>query len=129
MAFETILTDELIEKYTSAGHWVDRTITDYLDDWAERTPDKVAFIDSRREVSYGQLRSEVDRCALGLLELGIQPGDVVSFQLPNWIDWVILHYACTRIGVVNNPLIPIYRAREVGFMVGLAESKLVVVPR
>lgn len=129
MAFETILTDELIEKYTSAGHWVDRTITDYLDDWAERTPDKVAFIDSRREVTYGQLRSEVDRCALGLLELGIQPGDVVSFQLPNWIDWVILHYACTRIGVVSNPLIPIYRAREVGFMVGLAESKLVVVPR
>ena len=64
MAFETILTDELIEKYTSAGHWVDHTITDYLDDWAEHTPDKVAFIDSRREVSYGQLRSEVDRCAL-----------------------------------------------------------------
>ena len=129
MAFETILNDELIEKYTSGGYWVDRTITDYLDDWAERTPDKVAFIDSRREVTYGQLRAEVDRCALGLLELGIQPGDVVSFQLPNWIDWVVLHYACTRIGVVSNPLIPIYRAREVGFMVGLAESKLVVVPR
>ncbi|WP_353510556.1 AMP-binding protein [Intrasporangium sp.] len=129
MAFETILDDELIEKYTSAGHWVDRTITDYLDEWAERTPDKVAFIDSRREVTYRQLRAEVDRCALGLLELGIQPGDVVSFQLPNWIDWVVLHYACTRIGVVSNPLIPIYRAREVGFMVGLAESRLIVVPR
>ena len=31
MAFETILNDELIEKYTRAGYWVDRTITDYLD--------------------------------------------------------------------------------------------------
>ncbi len=71
----------------------------------------------------------MDRCALGLLELGIRPGDVVSFQLPNWIDWVVLHYACTRIGAVSNPLIPIYREREVGFMVGLAESKLIVVPR
>jgi cyclohexanecarboxylate-CoA ligase len=129
MSFDTILTPEKIEEYTSAGYWVNRTITDYLDEWADRTPDKVAFIDSRREITYAALRREVDRCALGLLELGLEPGDVVSFQLPNWIDWVVLHYACTRIGVVNNPLIPIYREREVGFMVGLAQSKLVVVPR
>lgn len=129
MSFDTILTPELIEKYTSAGYWADRTITDYLDEWTERTPDKVAFIDSRREITYAALRAEVDRCALGLLELGITSGDVVSFQLPNWIEWVVLHYACTRIGAVSNPLIPIYREREIGFMVGLAGSKLVVVPR
>src|SRR5690606_25452301 len=100
MTFETILDDELVTKYTDAGYWVDHTITDYLDEWAERTPDKVAFIDSRREITYAGLRHEADRCALGLLELGVEPGDVVSFQLPNWIDWVILHYACTRISVV-----------------------------
>jgi glutaryl-CoA dehydrogenase/cyclohexanecarboxylate-CoA ligase len=129
MTFETRLNDELIAKYTDAGFWVNRVITDYLDEWAERTPDKIAFIDSRREVTYAALRAEADRCALGLLELGIEPGDVVSFQLPNWIDWVVLHYACTRIGAVSNPLIPIYREREVAFMVGLAGSKLIVVPR
>ena len=129
MSFDTILTPERIEECTSAAYWVDRTITDYLDEWTERTPEKTAFIDSRREITYAALRREVDRCALGLLELGLQPGDVVSFQLPNWIDWVVLHYACTRIGVVSNPLIPIYREREIAFMVGLAQSKLVVVPR
>jgi cyclohexanecarboxylate-CoA ligase len=129
MTFETILTPEKIDEYTSAGYWVDRTISDYLDEWAEQTPDKVAFVDSRRQITYAALRREVDRCALGLLEMGLEPGDVVSFQLPNWIDWVVLHYACTRIGVISNPLIPIYREREVGFMVGLAQSKLVVVPR
>jgi cyclohexanecarboxylate-CoA ligase len=129
MSFETILTSEKVEEYTTAGYWVDRTITDYLDEWADRTPDKVAFVDAHRQITYAALRSEVDRCALGLLELGIEPDDVVSFQLPNWIEWVVLHYACTRIGAVSNPLIPIYREREVGFMVGLAKSKLVVVPR
>jgi cyclohexanecarboxylate-CoA ligase len=71
----------------------------------------------------------VDRCALGLLELGTAPGDVVSFQLPNWIEWIVLHYAASRIGAISNPLIPIYREREVGFMVGLARSKVIVVPR
>jgi cyclohexanecarboxylate-CoA ligase len=128
MGFETILTPELVDEYTSQGFWVDRTITDYLDEAASRTPDKTAFVDSRREISYGELKRAVDHCALGLLELGVTPGDVVSFQVPNWVEWVVVHYAATRIGAVSNPLIPIYRQREVGFMVGLAESKVIVVP-
>lgn len=129
MTFETILTPALVEKYTAAGYWKNRVITDYLDEWAERTPDKLAFVDPRREITYAQLKAESDRCALGLLELGVQPGDVVSFQLPNWIEWIVLHYAVSRIGAISNPLIPIYREREVGFMVGLAQSKVLVVPR
>jgi cyclohexanecarboxylate-CoA ligase len=129
MSFETVLTPEKIDEYTRQGYWVNRTITDYLDEMVHRRPDKIAFVDSRRQVTYGQLKQEVDRCALGLLELGVRPGDVVSFQLPNWIEWVVVHYAATRIGAVSNPLIPIYRAREVGFMVGLAQSKVIVVPK
>jgi cyclohexanecarboxylate-CoA ligase len=129
MTFQTILTQQRIDEHTRAGHWVGRTITDYLDEVAASTPDKVAFIDPRRTITYGELRRDVDRCALGLLALGVAPGDVVSFQLPNWIEWVVLHYAATRIGAISNPLIPIYREREVGFMVGLAKSKLIVVPR
>jgi cyclohexanecarboxylate-CoA ligase len=107
---------------------VNRTITDYLDEVAAATPDRTAFIDPRRRVTYAELRREVDRCALGLLELGVGPGDVVSFQLPNWIEWVVVHYAATRIGAISNPLIPIYRKREVAFMVGRARSKVVAVP-
>jgi len=128
MTFETILTPELISTYTSEGFWLDRTITDYLDEWAASSPDKVAFVDARRQITYAALKAEVDHAALGLLELGVQPGDVVSFQLPNWIEWVVVHFAATRIGAVSNPLIPIYRAREIGFMVGLAESKVLIVP-
>lgn len=128
MAFDTILTDEQIKKYTEQGYWIGKTITDYLDDAAARTPDKAAFVDARGEISYRELKQQVDRCALGLLELGVQAGDVVSFQLPNWIEWIVLHYAASRIGAISNPLIPIYREREVGFMVGLAKSKVIVVP-
>jgi len=129
MSFATILNDEQIEAHTRAGYWVNRTITDHLDEVAAATPDKTAFIDSRRTITYGSLKREVDRCALGLLELGVEPGDVVSFQLPNWIEWIVVHYAASRIGAISNPLIPIYREREVGFMVGLARSKVLVVPQ
>ena len=129
MTFETILTPELIEEYTSAGYWQNRVITDFLDEWAARTPGKLAFVDAHREITYAELKEQVDRCALGLLELGVRPGEVVSFQLPNRIEWIIVHYAVTRIGAVSNPLIPIYREREVGFMVSLAESRVLIIPR
>ncbi|PZH09053.1 cyclohexanecarboxylate-CoA ligase [Streptomyces sp. NTH33] len=128
MTFETALTPERIERCTRQGFWRGRIITDFLDEAAARTPDKTAFIDPRRQTSYGRLREEVDRCAQGLLGLGVGPGDVVSFQLPNWVEWVVVHLAATRIGAISNPLIPIYREREVGFMVGLAKSKVIVVP-
>src|SRR6476659_273645 len=128
MTFQTILTPETVGEYTAAGYWSDRIITDFLDEAADRTPDKTAAIDARRQVTYAELVAEVDRAALGFLELGVRPGDVISFQLPNWIEFLVVHFAATRIGAVSNPLIPIYRDREVGFMVKLAESKLIVVP-
>jgi non-ribosomal peptide synthetase component F len=80
MAFETILTQAQIDQYTSQGYWLDRIITDYLDDVAARTPDMMAAIDPRGQITYRDLKRLSDRAALGLLELGIGPGDVVSFQ-------------------------------------------------
>lgn len=129
MSFQTNLDESRIDAMTAAGYWPNQVLTDHLDRVAEATPDKLAFKDSRRTITYAQLRSDVDRAALGLLELGVRPGDVVSHQLPNWIEFLVVHLACVRIGAISNPLIPIYREREVGFMVRLAESKVVVVPR
>jgi cyclohexanecarboxylate-CoA ligase len=126
---DTIVTRDRIDLYTSQGFWQNRLITDCLDEVAGATPDKVAAVDARGQLTYGELKRLSDRAALGLLELGIAPGDVVSYQLPNWTEFLVLHYAVSRIGAVNNPLIPIYRDREVGFMVGLAKSKLIVVPQ
>ena len=122
-------TDEKIEDYLEQGHWTNEVITDRLDAVAAATPDRIAAIDPRGQLTYGELKRRSDRAALGLLELGVRPGDVVSYQLPNWTEFLVLHHAATRIGAVNNPLIPIYRDREVGFMVGLAESKVLVIPQ
>lgn len=129
MSFQTLLSPERIARETEAGYWRGKVITDFLDEYAAATPDKVAFVDSRREITFAELKVEVDTVARGLRAKGVGSGDVVSFQLPNWIEWSVVHYAATRIGAISNPLIPIYREREVGFMVGLARSKVVVVPQ
>lgn len=126
MGFETILTDEYKEKYHSV--WANKTILDYLHEAIKNTPDKVALIDKKSRYTFQEVGKLVDRVALGLYEFGLRKGEVISFQLPNWNEFVILHLAATRIGAVSNPLIPIYRDREIGYMVKHAESKILVVP-
>lgn len=126
MSFETILTEEYLKKNESI--WPNKTILDYLNQAIEWNPEKIALIDKKSRYTYGELGKLVDRVALGLLELGLKKGDVISFQLPNWNEFVILHFAVTRIGAISNPLIPIYRDREIGYMVKMAESKMIVVP-
>jgi cyclohexanecarboxylate-CoA ligase len=59
MSFETILTQQRIDTHTRDGYWLGRTITDYLDEAAAATPDKVAFTDSRRAITYAGLRADL----------------------------------------------------------------------
>lgn len=126
MKFETILTDAY--KRTFAADWPNRTLVSVLKERTRQFPDKVAMIDRNRSFTYRQFSEMVDRVALGLQAHGVGQGDVVSFQLPNWNEFMILHYAATRIGAISNPLIPIYRDREISYMVREAESKVLVIP-
>ncbi|MBZ0148246.1 MAG: AMP-binding protein, partial [Pseudorhodoplanes sp.] len=47
---------------------------------------------------------------------------------PNWWQFVALHLAAARIGAISNPLMPIFRERELLHMLGLAESKVLIIP-
>ncbi|MFJ8260750.1 AMP-binding protein [Rummeliibacillus sp. NPDC094406] len=126
MKFEMAIQDSYIEQNQSL--WPNKTILNYLNDAIQKYPNKVAIIDKKSRYTYAELGKMVDRVALGLLELGIKKDDVISIQLPNWNEFIILHYAITRIGAITNPLIPIYREREISYMVSLVESKMIVIP-
>ena len=53
---------------------------------------------------------------------------VVSWQLPSRIDTVVLSVALSRLGAVQNPIIHLYREREVGFALRQTGSRLFFVP-
>jgi cyclohexanecarboxylate-CoA ligase len=129
MTAESLFAPDVVERYVEAGYWPNTTICTYLDAARRQTPDKTAVVDPFGRLTYADLGRLVDRLALSLLDLGIETGDVVSFQLPNWHQFVIVQYALSRIGAVGNPLIPIYRHRELRFMLTLAASKVMIIPR
>jgi len=126
MTYQTLLTDAYKEKYSDI--WPQKTILDYLNDAIDKHPTKTAIIDRNSRYTYEELGKMVDRVALGLKHYGVGKNDVVSIQLPNWNEFVILHYAVTKLGAVTNPLIPIYREREIGYMVDAVKSKVIVIP-
>lgn len=117
------------------GAWNDRIITEDLDAAVVSTPDRQALVaynvgdDARTVLSYRELDRIVTRMAAGLASLGVDKSEVVSCQLPNWWQMTALHLACARIGTILNPLMPIFRERELGFMLGHAHSRVLVVPK
>ncbi|MGQ4807983.1 Medium-chain fatty-acid--CoA ligase [Candidatus Entotheonellaceae bacterium PAL068K] len=129
MSTDPLFAPDVIQQYTRSGPWPSKTICTYLDAAIQRHPEKTAIVDPFGRLSYAELGRLSDRLALAFLNLGIDTGDVVSFQLPNWNQFVIVQYALSRLGVVSNPLIPIYRQRELRFMLQLTASKVMILPQ
>lgn len=134
MSFETQTPPDRIAYFRDSGLWPDRLLTAYLDAAVAAHPKRTAVVgyDSQRgarhALDYAELRRVADRIALGLVAHGIGPGDVVAAQLPNAWQFNALTLACVRIGAIVNPLMPIFRHRELSFMLSFGEAKAVVVP-
>jgi acyl-CoA synthetase (AMP-forming)/AMP-acid ligase II len=106
-----------------------RTLWELATKRATETPDARMVIDERGEsMTFAQFVGAAERAAAGLAAMGIGEGDVVSWQLPSWPESMVLVGALSRLGVIQNPIIPIYREREVGFITKQAKSKLLIVP-
>jgi len=135
MQFDPILPPARVKAMKSQGYWSDLILIDYFERCLAEVPDKTAIVDfnsmsqTESRLTYRDLAARVDCIAVGLMQLGVDKNDVVSCQLPNWWQFTALTLACGRIGAVINPMMPIFREREVKFMLGLAESKVFVVPR
>ena len=96
---------------------------------AEATPDALAAVDEDgRTLTWAEAKAGAERAAAGLARMGIGAGDVVSWQLPTWLESKLLVLALARLGAIQNPMLPIYREREVGFITRQAKAKLLVVP-
>jgi len=135
MEFDAILLPPRRARMVAQGFWHDRTINDDLDACVAACPDKLALTAVQVETgattrfSYRELARMADRIAVGLARLGVGRNDVVACQLPNWWQFTLTYLACSRIGAVLNPLMHIFRERELSFMLRHGEAKVMIVPK
>ena len=106
-----------------------RTYWEAIQARASATPDNPLTIEPDGTVmTFAGFRGAAERVAAGLADMGIAAETRVSWQLPNGRAALILSAALARLGAVQNPIIPIYREREVGFVVRQTGARLLVVP-
>jgi cyclohexanecarboxylate-CoA ligase len=116
--------------YRQHGLWDGSTLSGRLASTASTHPGRPAVIDrdGTSTHTYADLEGDVARVAAWLGTRGVGAGDVVSVQLPNWYEFVVVAVAAQRVGGVINPLLPIYRRKELLHAVTVAQSKVVCTP-
>ncbi|MEW6267960.1 MAG: AMP-binding protein [Thermodesulfobacteriota bacterium] len=124
----TALSADRISRHERRGEWPHPDLTTALERRTRETADRVLYVAGSERLGARELARRVSRLARGLRGLGVGAGDVVSWQLPNWLEGVVLTFALDRLGAISNPVLPIYREREVGFIARQAKSRVLVVP-
>ena len=84
----------------------------FLDDSAEKYPDKTALVFYGKRISYKELKGLSDKFASALQNLGIQKGDRVAFLLPNCPQFVIGFWGTLKTGACVVSMNPLYTERE-----------------
>src|SRR5580698_10683119 len=96
---------------------------------AAASPDAPMLLDDAdRRLTFAEFKARAERVAAGLAAMGVGEGTPVTWQLPTRIETVVASMALSRLGAVQNPIIPIYREREVSFLLQETEAELYLIP-
>ena len=123
--------DELVRRYLAEGWWNDVTLGTTVANGLSTLGDTEFHVHSDVRPWRGTF-GDVDRAARSLAgslrARGVGPGDVVVFQLPNWVEAGITFWAAAYLGAVVVPVVHFYGAKEVGYILRATSPKAIVTP-
>ena len=120
----------LARRYLAEGAWDDRSLGRFLSDALLQDTTRRIRIWSPTNPhlgTVGEVYEEALRVAGGLRAHGVGPGDVVAFQLPNWVEAAVTFYACALLGVTLVPIVHFYGPKEVGFILRQSRARALVI--
>ncbi len=120
---------ERAQYYRDRGWWTDDTLGDTVAAGMERLAG-VGFLVRSKVRPWRGTFADVDRSARALAGAlaadGVGPGDVVAFQLPNWVEAGITFWAAAYLGAVVVPIVHFYGAKEVEYILRMTSPEVVV---
>lgn len=101
----------------------DKTLGQWLEYWAETTPDKEYLVYSDRDLrfTWKQFNERVDRMAKGMLALGITHGTHIGVWATNVPDWLTFLFAGAKVGAVLVTINTNYKQSELEYLVENAD--------
>ena len=121
----------LRDRWRAEGRFGDRSFGAALvaaaADWPEAA---IVFDDPEHggRLTVAELLAESRRVAAGLQALGVEPGDAVAIQAPNWIELPAAYFGALLAGAVVVPIVHIYGPAEMSYIIRDAEAKVLIVP-
>jgi cyclohexanecarboxylate-CoA ligase len=117
-----------IARFVDEGYWVETTSNDVLDQLAHHTPDRLAIIDGRVRLGYGEYYRRAERLAAHFVALGLGADDVVAVQLPNWSEFAVAVNAAMLAGIPFCQFHSDFRSREVEFILRFTGASALILP-
>ena len=123
------MPEDRARRYRDEGWWTDQTLGEMVDAGLGRIGDVPFRVRSAVRPWQGTF-ADVDRSARALAGAlaadGVGPGDVVLFQLPNWLEAGITFWAAAYLGAVVVPVVHFYGRKEIEYIVAAMDPAVVV---
>jgi non-ribosomal peptide synthetase component E (peptide arylation enzyme) len=131
--FSTIEADRAARRayWRERGVYTDRSYADAIRDGVKAGPQQKLIFHSRVRPSIGtvaELDQEAERIASAFHKLGLRCGDYIAVMLPSWRETALAYLAAYKIGLAVVPLVAVYGARELGFIMRETKAKALVIP-
>jgi acyl-CoA synthetase (AMP-forming)/AMP-acid ligase II len=120
---------ELESRYRQAGYWNDETLASLVAGSLAAHSDLTVRIWSRlrpADTDLGDVAARARALAGSLGRLGVKPGDVVAFQLPNWLEAAVTFFGVALTGAALVPIVHFYGPHEVGYVLRESGARVLV---
>src|SRR5215472_7568263 len=120
---------DLVRRYENEGWWTRDTMGDMLARGLAAAPEAEFRVHSAVRPWSGTFRDVervARRLAAGLRARGVGPGDVVAFQLPNWMEAAAVFWASSFLGAVVVPIVHFYGRKELSYIIGAVRPRVFV---
>ena len=105
------------------------TLWELLRRRAEATPDALLLIDQDgRTLTCREFFERAERAAAGFQAMGVGHGTRVTWQVPNRFEVILASFALARLGAIQNPVLHLYRHKEMGYAITATDAEFVLVP-
>lgn len=130
----SMITDLKIDEgrkaeYYRKGYWDEKTLNDMWDQTVAQFGDREYVSDDRgQRFTYKEVDDKASRLAAWLKEIGIENGDVISWQVPIWADFTYVYVAALKVGAVMHPLPRNFNEDDLTYVMNVVESKAFITP-
>jgi len=127
MAKATRYTQDMVDEYISKGYWTGETTAELWDRNAETIGSEEALVDSRRRLTWLQIKEKSDAMAVNLLDMGFQRDELIFLLVPNCVESYIVRLACEKAGILCLTALTGIREREIEYILKSYGVKGIVV--